>query len=277
MVESYPEHRSGPLSSVERRHNQALATPPSARVQTLVDAWVTAAGRPADIANAALDHFREQGFTYTLTPPLLGNRPLDEFLFETRRGYCEHYASVFTSLMRLAGIPARLVVGFQGGEWNEAGGYLIVRHSDAHAWSEIWLSEHGWTRVDPTGVIAPERIEFGIEALRQLSASGAEFGRLAPDAVRRLIGGSWWKRAAQQVRLTWDAVNTAWNNWVMAYGPERQRELLAKLGLASWGLGRAGGVDGGVGKHHHRSLGSGAVDASRAPGPGRESVSALHP
>ncbi len=236
-VSSYPRHRSGPLSNVERRHNLKFATSTSARVEDLVATWVGAAAHPAEIADAALNHFRAQDFAYTLTPPLLGDRSLDEFLFDTRRGYCEHYASAFTSLMRLAGIPARLVVGFQGGEWNAAGEYLIVRHSDAHAWSEIWLPERGWTRVDPTAVVAPERIEFGIEALRQLSARGAEFGQLPADAVRRLMSGSWWKHAVEDVRLTWDAINTAWNNWVMAYGPERQREFLARLGLASWGWG----------------------------------------
>ncbi|MDH3639965.1 MAG: DUF3488 and transglutaminase-like domain-containing protein, partial [Gammaproteobacteria bacterium] len=237
-VESYPRHRSGAITNVERQYNLKTHGEPSEQVRRLVADWFADAAQPEDIARAALTHFKQRGYLYTLTPPLLGDRALHEFLFETRRGYCEHYASAFTTLMRLAGIPARLVIGFQGGEWNEAGKYLIVRQSDAHAWSEIWLADGGWTRVDPTAVVAPERIEFGIEALRRLSASGAEFGQLAPDAVRRLLGGSWWKRVAQEARLRWDAVNTAWNNWVMAYGPERQREFLTKLGLASLGLGQ---------------------------------------
>ena len=237
-VVSYPEHRSAPLSVLERRYHVKTPMQPSARVRRLVAEWVAQAAAPEDVARLALAHFKGQDFRYTLTPPLLGNRALDEFLFETRRGYCEHYAAAFTSLMRLADIPARLVIGFQGGEWNEAGEYLIVRHSDAHAWSEIWLPGSGWTRVDPTAVVAPERIEFGIEALRQLSASGTEFGLLTPDGVRRLIGGPWWQRMTREARLRWDAINMAWNNWVMAYGPERQRELLDKLGLAWLGLGQ---------------------------------------
>ena len=97
-----------------------------------------------------------------MQPPRLGDDAVDEFLFATRKGFCEHYASAFTFVMRAAGVPARVVTGYQGGEFNPLGGYLLVRQSDAHAWSEIWLDDRGWVRVDPTAAVAPERIERGL-------------------------------------------------------------------------------------------------------------------
>ncbi len=108
--------------------------------------------------------FRTQEFVYTLDPPRLAENAVDEFLFDTRSGFCEHYAAAFTIVMRAAGVPARIVTGYQGGEFNPLGGYLLVRQSDAHAWSEIWVAGRGWLRVDPTAAVAPERIERGIAA-----------------------------------------------------------------------------------------------------------------
>ena len=96
---------------------------------------------------------------------MLGEHPLETFMLDTRKGYCEHYASSFTMMMRLACIPARVVIGYQGGEWNEQGDYMIVRQSDAHAWSEVWNEKRGWIRVDPTSAVAPERIEYGLSAI----------------------------------------------------------------------------------------------------------------
>src|SRR5262247_1064620 len=106
--------------------------------------------------------FREQEYVYTMRPPLLAANVVDEFLFATRRGFCEHFAAAFTVVMRAAGIPARVVTGYQGGEFNPYGGYLLVRQSDAHAWSEVWIDGRGWQRVDPTAAVAPERIERGL-------------------------------------------------------------------------------------------------------------------
>ncbi len=102
---------------------------------------------------------RGGGFVYTLTPQRLGRESVDELLFRTRQGFCGHYASAFVDLMRAGGVPARVVTGYQGGEWNPIGGYLLVRQSDAHAWAEVWLPGRGWLRADPTAVVAPERLE----------------------------------------------------------------------------------------------------------------------
>ncbi|MEJ2426095.1 MAG: DUF3488 and transglutaminase-like domain-containing protein, partial [Candidatus Thiodiazotropha sp.] len=124
--------------------------------------WKQSAGSDVELVQNALDHFHNQPFVYTLTPPLYPENPIDEFLFDGREGFCEHYATAFTQLMRLAGIPSRLILGYQGGEYNELGDYFIIRQSDAHAWSEVWLEGRGWIRVDPTAAVAPERIRYPI-------------------------------------------------------------------------------------------------------------------
>ncbi|MDA0707441.1 MAG: DUF3488 and transglutaminase-like domain-containing protein, partial [Proteobacteria bacterium] len=112
-----------------------------------------AAGSNAAFVAAVLQKFNNEEFFYTLKPPVLGRDPVDQFLFETRQGFCEHYASAFAVMMRAAGIPARIVLGYQGGELNPVGNYLIVRQADAHAWTEVWLEGVGWSRVDPTAAV----------------------------------------------------------------------------------------------------------------------------
>ena len=124
-----------------------------------------------------------------------------------------------------------------GGELNPAGRYLIVRQSDAHAWAEIWLPERGWVRVDPTGAIAPERIELGFDAARRLELQGVSFGSLPAEALSRMIELGWFEHAVRQARWYWDYTNIAWYRWVVDYGKERQERFLSSLGLddISWG------------------------------------------
>jgi transglutaminase-like putative cysteine protease len=171
------------------------------------------------ISNAALLFFRQEAFFYTLQPPLLGQHAVDDFLFVSRRGFCEHFASAYVFLMRAAGVPARVVAGYQGGEINPVDGYFIVRQSDAHAWAEIWLADKGWIRVDPTAAVAPSRIEQGI-------ASALPAGDALPALVR--IDADW----LRDLRNRWEATNNAWNQWVLGYNPQRQREVLTRLGLS---------------------------------------------
>jgi hypothetical protein len=168
---------------------------------------------------------------YTLDPPRLAENAMDEFLFETRRGFCEHYASAYTLLMRAAGVPARVVTGYQGGEFNPIGGYLIVRQSDAHAWSEIWVAGRGWLRVDPTAAVAPERIEQGL--IRAVAGDEPVPGRL------RDASDLWLK-----VEFTWDTLNDLWNERVVRFNAAGQMNLMQRLGFDSpdWrtlGLGLA--------------------------------------
>lgn len=170
-----------------------------------------------------LSMFRNQNFFYTLTPPPLGENPIDEFLFDTKRGFCEHYASSFAVLMRAAGIPARIVTGYQGGEINPVGNYMIVRQADAHAWTEVWFRDAGWVRVDPTAAVSPLRVEAGIAAAVP-----------ATDPLPFMVRGDY--KWLHQLRLNWDSLANSWNQWVLGYNPERQRRLLSQAGLdnATW-------------------------------------------
>jgi transglutaminase-like putative cysteine protease len=177
---------------------------------------------PRAIVQRALNHFRAEPFFYTLRPPLLEGDTIDEFLFDTRRGFCEFYAASFTVLMRAAGIPARVVTGYQGGEFNDIGQYLIVRQRDAHAWAEVWLEGEGWVRVDPTAAVAPERIEFGMDA--------AMPAPLGPSALGIHPSGEI-ERALRTLRHGWDALNNTWNQWVIDYSDQRQRRFLDRLGI----------------------------------------------
>ncbi len=181
---------------------------------------VTATGDDRDLrlVRAALDHLRRDGFEYTLTPPRLGRNSVDEFLFDTKRGFCEHYSSAFVVLMRSLGIPARVVTGYQGGELNPIDGFVTVRQSDAHAWSEVWLRGRGWVRVDPTAAVAPVRIDRALEEARK-----AEFDR---DAT---FASSDWLRVW---RFNLEAVQNSWNQWILSYSLDRQRALVGMLGLA---------------------------------------------
>lgn len=165
---------------------------------------------------SALQLFRSEKFYYSLTPPPLGTQSVDDFLFVTREGFCEHFASALAVLARAGGLPARVVVGYQGGERNPFGDYWIVRQANAHAWVEVWL-DGAWRRVDPTAAVAPERIERGIE---QMAGSP------------RLAGSLWRSnRMVNRLVLSWDAVNATWDRWVLAYGPTTQENLLLALGF----------------------------------------------
>lgn len=224
-MSAHTRYQALEIDDYERR--AALAQPtPSARVRALAAA-LRHERRDDQTVQAALAHFRSEPFYYTVEPPLLGADPTDEFLFETRRGFCEHYTAAFVVLMRAAGLPARVVIGYQGGEFNPGNRSLIVRQSDAHAWAEVWLAGRGWTRVDPTAAIAPERIEYGADALLRLLARGVRPGTAAESALA--LDG--FERLRRDLRLAFDTAQSAWQRWVLSYDAVRQRELLARLGL----------------------------------------------
>jgi len=184
---------------------------------------------PLQRVQAVLRQFATQGYSYTLEPPLLGVDAVDEFLYDTRAGFCEHYAGAFVFLMRAAGIPARVVTGYQGGELNPIDGYFTVRQSDAHAWSEVWLPGRGWVRVDPTAAVAPDRVQRSLaRALPAPAPFGFEgLGRLLQPAPDSLLA---------RVRFAIGAANNGWNQWVLNYGPQRQHALMESLqdNLFSW-------------------------------------------
>jgi transglutaminase-like putative cysteine protease len=166
---------------------------------------------------AVLDWFRTESFVYTLSPDILDRDPVDGFLFDTHRGFCEHFAGAFALLMRAAGIPSRVVTGYQGGEMNPTGEYMIVRQSDAHAWAEALL-DGKWQRVDPTAAVAPSRIERGIGA-------ALPAGERVPYLAR--VEMTWLK----SLRLHWDSVNYHWQRGFVGFNLERQRDLLREIGL----------------------------------------------
>ncbi|MDN3518343.1 DUF3488 and transglutaminase-like domain-containing protein [Aquisalimonas lutea] len=191
------------------------------RTRQLASRWRAQTGSDRALVEHGLRHFRREPFHYTLQPPRLDGDTTDAFLFDTRSGFCEHYAGAFAVLMRAAGIPARVVTGYMGGRMNPAGDYMIVRQSDAHAWVEVWLDDRGWLRVDPTAYVAPERVERGL-------AGALPDGEAGPGAAVGAGG------LLQRLHLQWDAVNAYWHRWVLAYGPSLQQQLLQQLRLDSW-------------------------------------------
>ncbi|HEY6242286.1 MAG TPA: DUF3488 and transglutaminase-like domain-containing protein [Burkholderiales bacterium] len=192
------------------------------RSRALAREWRESLRDDPAIVRRAIEFYRGSRFEYTLQPPTLNRNPVDEFLFDTKQGFCEHFASSFVFLMRAAGVPARVVTGYQGGDTNPVDGYVVVRQADAHAWAEVWLAGTGWTRVDPTAAAVPMRVELGITAA---APKGAEL----PLLMRTNLG--WLK----SMRNNWEALTNQWNQWVLGYNPERQREMLSWLGMQpSW-------------------------------------------
>ncbi len=221
-LSSHTDYRLPTLTADERRRALRLPEGHALRTRALGRRWRDEAPDERAVVDRALDYFREQPFHYTLDPPRLDRDPIDEFLFETRRGFCEHYAAAFTLLMRAAGIPSRVVTGYQGGQYNDIGGYLVVRQRDAHAWSEVWLAGRGWTRVDPTAAVSPARIEQGVDVALALAEGEAT------DEARGL--NHLWRRA----RFGLDALGVAWNRWIADFDAGQQASLFAVLGITGW-------------------------------------------
>ncbi|MEN8214594.1 MAG: DUF3488 and transglutaminase-like domain-containing protein [Pseudomonadota bacterium] len=229
QLRSHLRYNTGSLAANERMRALQLPGNITTRMQQLEQQWRAEAQRQqsgdAAVVNAALRYFRQQPFYYTLYPPLLFDNPVDEFLFESRRGFCEHYASSFVTMMRVAGIPSRLVTGYQGGEVNPLGGHLVVRQSDAHAWAEVWLSGMGWVRVDPTAAVAPERVE------RPFEFDYDDAGIIGAPVRFMLVESGFLKTLARQFRLGADAVNASWHRWVLGYSRQKQGRIMDRLGL----------------------------------------------
>ncbi len=206
-----------------------LEVPPwiSPAVRELAQSWTAASASPRTVVNSALRFFRTQGFRYSLSPGEYKRNDLDEFLFRRRVGFCEHYAAGFATLMRLAGIPARVVVGYLGGEYNEFGGFFVVRQADAHAWCEVWLPEGGWVRVDPTSVVAPERVNLGLASFLDPRATS---GQTSNNAFARNLAH---QPIFTLARLAWDTLNYAWDTRVLSFDAEAQQSFVAEIGIAA--------------------------------------------
>lgn len=188
------------------------------RARGLAAEWRRELKTPEAILRQAIEFYKNGQYLYTLEPPLLQQNFVDEFLFDTRQGFCEHFASSFAFLMRAAGIPARVVTGYQGGELNPVDGYVVVRQADAHAWVEVWMGERGWVRVDPTAAASPIRVDGGLAAAVPRDQALPIFVREPYDWMRSL-------------RHNWEALANQWNQWVLGYNPDRQRDMLNRLGV----------------------------------------------
>jgi transglutaminase-like putative cysteine protease len=203
------------------------------RARALARSWAAEAGTDRAVVDRALAYIRNQPFEYTLTPEPLPDDHVDGFLFETRSGFCEHYAGAFAVLMRAAGIPARVVTGYQGASRSATGDYWTVRQSDAHAWTEVWLPEAGWQRIDPTGAVSPERVEYGLGAAVSANEPVPTMARGGETSWLRTLGRSW------------DVIDATWTDWVISYGPDRQQSFLSSIGLDDT-LRLVGALAGGV-------------------------------
>lgn len=220
---SYPQHRLD-AGEVRQQQRRALRLPDAGntRARAFATELRAASASDTDYINAVLNNFRNEEFFYTLSPAELGANPVDDFLFETREGFCEHFASSFTYLMRAANIPARVVTGYQGGEFNPYDGTLTVRQYDAHAWSEVWLPDQGWIRVDPTAAVAPERINQGSDFTLQEEESFLDDEMFTLMRFRDSF-------LLNDLRLRFEMMDYAWNRFVLNYDQEAQFRLFNSI------------------------------------------------
>jgi transglutaminase-like putative cysteine protease len=217
------------LQPHERQRALELPASISPRVRELAQSWTAENSNPRTIVNNALRFFRTNRFRYSLLPGEYGKNDLDQFLFRRRVGFCEHYAASFATLMRLAGIPARVVVGYLGGEYNDLGHFFLVRQADTHAWCEVWLPGNGWTRVDPTTVVAPGRASLDLNSYlaRSIASGEAPQSAFVTQLTRSAI--------LRNLRLGWEAVSFEWDTHVLGFDADVQESWLASLGIADSG------------------------------------------
>ena len=224
-ITSYPHYNTGSITRTEFKDSTQLPGEPSAKIKQLVKQLQGFDRPPGHFIAQLLNHFRKENFHYTLTPPLMEENPIETFLFDTRYGFCSHYAAAFVYLMRVAHIPARVVTGYQGGSLNTAGHFLEIRQANAHAWAEVWIAHRGWVRFDPTAAIAPERIEQEIN-IDQLVPGGAITYLSTSASAQEAF--NWLK----QTRQLWGHVDYQWHRWVINYDNSRQSSFLSSLGVA---------------------------------------------
>ena len=220
---SYVDYRFG-LEANKAQLDAALKFDPERNPRTVAlgRQWAAENPDPRQVLAKAAVLYNSGTFAYTLEPPVLDRtHPFDDFLFNSKQGFCEHYAGSFTLLMRAAGVPARVVTGYMGGEVNPFNGELIVRQADAHAWAEIWIKDLGWTRIDPTASVSPLRVENGVNAA--LGPIGMLPALIEADATG-IIGN---------LRYAWHTLNSQWEGWVVGYNLDRQREFFSSLGYPS--------------------------------------------
>jgi transglutaminase-like putative cysteine protease len=219
------------LNVHDRREALQLPASISPAVRELAASLAAPDSEPRVTVNNALQYFRTQGFSYSLTPGEYKKNDLEEFLLHRRTGFCGHYAASFATLMRLAGIPARVVVGYLGGEYNDLGGFFLVHQADAHAWCEVWIPENGWTRIDPTIVVAPGRASQDLSSFLAGRVASGEMATGRSSFLTQLARLAF----VSQIRSLWEALNFQWDTRVMGFDADVQDVLLTSLGLTNSG------------------------------------------
>jgi transglutaminase-like putative cysteine protease len=230
-VISSPEVTGKELQPHDRKEALELPASISPTVRELAQSWITQNSDPRATVNSALQFFRTQGFRYSLSPGEYKKNDLDQFLFHRRVGFCEHYTTSFATLMRLAGIPARVVVGYLGGEYNDLGRFFLVRQADTHAWCEVWLPDSGWTRVDPTSVVAPGRASLDLNSFLERRAASGETETRRGAFVTQLARSA----IFTNIRLAWETLNYEWDTRLIGFDADVQEALLASVGIANRG------------------------------------------
>ena len=225
QASAWLQHRHGPREDVLGLRD-LVQLPPGFNPRTLQ--WATelraqpgmVEADPRTLAQAVMRHINQAGFTYTLEPGTYGRDAVDEFWFDRKLGFCEHFAASFVVVMRALDVPSRLVTGYQGTDALPQDGYWIVRQSNAHAWAEYWQPGEGWVRVDPTAAVAPDRVQSGRSLQPPTGLVAGAMRSISPEM-------------AAQLRARWEAVNNRWNQWVLNYSRQQQFRLLEKLGVRS--------------------------------------------
>ncbi|MDZ7924761.1 MAG: DUF3488 and transglutaminase-like domain-containing protein [Marinagarivorans sp.] len=216
-VKASLDYQLNEISPEELEQNKLIPQNGNLKTHERAQAWFAETGSPEKLIEKIFAYYNQR-FFYTLKPPALGVDAVDDFLWNSRQGFCEHFSSSFVFFMRAAGVPARVVVGYQGGDISSVDGSLTVRQRDAHAWAEVWLEGRGWVMFDPTAAVAPERIQKGIE--QSLSATDRQL-------LAKPFGSS--IRVLLLMREQWDAVNLTWVQWVMNYDSSQQATLLEQV------------------------------------------------
>ncbi len=223
-VQAWTHYRYGPRDSDETLR-EALALAPAQNPRTRQ--WASELRRRPELrsadartlAAAVLGHIRAAGYVYTLAPGAYTSADaIDEFWLDRRQGFCEHFASAFVVVMRVLGVPARIVTGYQGADPVTVDGWHIVRQSNAHAWAEVWQAGAGWMRVDPTAAVAPDRIRLGRSLVPTPGLVAGTLNTVSPAL-------------AAQLRGLWERVDQRWNDWVLNYSRSRQFDILEALGM----------------------------------------------
>ncbi|ACA86902.1 transglutaminase TgpA family protein [Shewanella woodyi] len=222
-VQSYLKSPMSPvLDNKVKRINLSLPEASNLKTQAFANQLLLKYPDPLQRLNALMNYFNQEDYFYTLSPPRVGPQQIDDFLFENKAGFCVHYASAFTFIARKTGIPARLVTGYQGGEWNQQAGYLSVYQYMAHAWTEVWLEGKGWVRFDPTAMIAPQRVLEGFDAIFEPESSYLLDSPFSPLRLREFP-------LLNKLRLSLASMDYYWSVWVLGFDANKQQRVLQKL------------------------------------------------